>query len=67
MYEIKILRHLAKNNISFSQATNSYCEKGQYNDISKTEIFLSLLLCLPCIKSRKLFPILWTRAQEHDL
>lgn len=63
---MKIFRHLAKNNISFSQATNSYCEKGQYNAISKTEIFLSLLLCLPYIKSSKFYIILWS-AQERDL
>lgn len=37
---MRILKHLAKNSINFSQLTNSYCERGLYNGISKTVIFL---------------------------
>lgn len=62
---MSILRHLAKNSISFSQAPNSYCEKGQYNDISKTGISQPPTFP-PCIKSIKLYTIFWPE-QEHDL
>lgn len=54
-----ILKHLAKVSMNFSQATNPYCERGQYNVIRKIVIFLSLLFCPLTTKTRKIVNHSW--------